>query len=288
MLVRRVDDPVAFRDAALPHLLKDEARHNLILGITSTLIDRPHLYDVFDLWIASEDDEVAVAALRTPPLNLVLGQPASDRALDALVERLLDEGQDLPGVVASLPELDDFVGAWTMGRELDATLVLRQGIYELREVLPMPSPAGGVRPATADDRELVLRWIVDFAEEALPDPPEAERQARIVEDRLSPNDDAGIWLWEDGGEPVSMSGYGGETPNGIRIGPVYTPPALRGRGYATGLVSKQSRWLLEHGRRFCFLYTDLDNATSNALYRRIGYRMIAESGEVRFDPKEAA
>jgi predicted GNAT family acetyltransferase len=69
---------------------------------------------------------------------------------------------------------------------------------------------------------------------------------------------------------------------------VYTPPDLRGRGYATGLVSEQSRWLLGTGRSFCFLYTDLDNPTSNALYRRIGYRMIAESGEVRFDPKSAA
>ena len=85
-----------------------------------------------------------------------------------------------------------------------------------------------------------------------------------------------------------MSGYGGETPNGIRIGPVYTPPEQRGHGYATGLVAEQSRSLLAGGRRFCFLYTDLDNATSNALYRRIGYRLVCESAEVRFDPKAIA
>jgi uncharacterized protein len=85
-----------------------------------------------------------------------------------------------------------------------------------------------------------------------------------------------------------MSGYGGETPSGIRIGPVYTPPESRGRGYASTLVAEQSRTLLDAGRAFCFLYTDLDNPTSNALYRRIGYRMIAEAGEVRFDPRDAA
>jgi uncharacterized protein len=141
---------------------------------------------------------------------------------------------------------------------------------------------------TPEDRDLVTAWIVAFAEEVLPEDDEAERQIRFVESRLDATDDSGIWFWEEGGRPVSMSSYGGGTPNGMRIGPVYTPPELRGRGYATTLVSEQSRWLLGTGRTLCFLYTDLDNSTSNALYRRIGYRMIAESGEVRFDPRDAA
>ena len=94
-------------------------------------------------------------------------------------------------------------------------------------------------------------------------------------------------LWEDGGEPVSLAGWGGPTPNGIRIGPVYTPPELRGRGYATALTAELSQRLLdgrlfEGGRRFCFLYTDLANPTSNAIYERIGYRRVAESAEIVF------
>jgi hypothetical protein len=287
VLVRRVDDPVAFRDAAVPYLVRNEARHNLVLGISSSLVARPGLYELFDLWVVSDGEEVAGAALRTPPHNLVLAQPDGAPALDALVERLLDEGQDLPGVVAAVPELDDFVGAWTDTHEVAATLVMRQGVYELREVEPTPAPPGSARAATLEDRELVLRWMRDFAEEVLPES-DIERQTRLVEDRLDPDDHSGLWLWEDAGRPVAMSGYGSETPNGIRIGPVYTPPELRGRGYATGLVSTQSRWLLEAGRRFCFLYTDLDNPTSNALYRRIGYRMVAESGDVRFDARAIA
>jgi uncharacterized protein len=288
MLVRRFDDPEAFRDAAVPFLTEDEARHNLILGISSTLIQQPAVYGLFDLWTVSDGEVVVGAALRTPPYNLVLAQPSTDGALDVLVERLTDEGQELPGVVAALPELDDFVATWTAGRELDATLVLRQGVYELREVLPIPMPPGDPRPATPGDRDLVLAWMREFAAEAIPHQPESERQERLFEQRLVGSPRHGLWLWEDAGRPVSMSGYGGETPNGIRIGPVYTPPELRGNGYATGLVSAQSRWLLESGRRFCFLYTDLDNATSNALYRRIGYRITCESAEVRFDSKAIA
>ena len=288
MLVRRFDDPAAFREVVTPFLFRDEARHNLILGLLSNLVQRPPVYELFDLWLVSDGEDVAGAALRTPPFNLVLAQPASPAGLDALVDRLLDEGQELPGVVAALPELDAFVSAWTAATDTDATIVLRQGIYELRDVLPLPSAPGAARPATLDDRDLVIRWMRAFADEALPEEPEGDRQTAIVEGRLQATDSSGIWLWEDDRTIVSMSGYGSETPNGIRIGPVYTPPEHRGRGYATSLVADQSRWLLDAGRTFCFLYTDLDNPTSNALYRRIGYRQIAESAEVRFDPKTAA
>jgi predicted GNAT family acetyltransferase len=288
MLVRRFDDPVAFRGEVTPFLLRDEARHNLLLGISTTLIQRPDVYELFDLWDVTEGDEIVGAALRTPPFNLVMAQPSSADALDALVDRLLQEGQDLPGVTAALPEIDAFVGAWTAARDVDAALAQRQGIYEVREVLPTPNAAGAPRPATPEDRGLVVAWMVAFGEESLPDPPEAERQARLAESRLDATEHAGLWLWEDGGRPVSMSGYGSETPNGIRVGPVYTPPELRGRGYATSLVAAQTRWLLGGGRTFAFLYTDLDNPTSNALYRRIGYRMVAESADVRFDPRSVA
>ncbi|MGE5275304.1 MAG: GNAT family N-acetyltransferase, partial [Verrucomicrobiota bacterium] len=56
----------------------------------------------------------------------------------------------------------------------------------------------------------------------------------------------------------------------------------RGRGYATSLVAGLSQSLLDAGRRFCFLYTDLANATSNAIYERIGYVRVAESAMVAF------
>ena len=288
MLVRRFDDPNAFRGVVTPYLVRDEARHNLLLGISTTLILRPEMYELFDLWCVSDGADVVCAALRTPPFNLVLAQPATDAALDALVDRLLQEGQDLPGVTAAVPEVEAFVSAWTSAIDVDAELLLRHGIYEVREVLPTPEAAGAPRAATPSDRDLVVAWMAAFGEEALPDPPEAERQARLVEARLHATDQAGIWLWEDEGRPVSMSGYGSETPNGIRIGPVYTPPELRGRGYATSLVAAQTGWLLASGRTFAFLYTDLDNPTSNALYRRIGYRMVAESAEVRFEPRSVA
>ena len=83
---------------------------------------------------------------------------------------------------------------------------------------------------------------------------------------------------------MSLAGFGGPTPNGIRIGPVYTPPDLRGRGYGTAVTAEVSRLLLDRGHRFCFLYTDLANPTSNAIYMRIGYEPVCDSREVAFVP----
>ena len=80
-----------------------------------------------------------------------------------------------------------------------------------------------------------------------------------------------------------MVGAGGETPNGIRIGPVYTPPDHRGRGYASNLTAFVSRTVLDEGRSFCFLYTDVANPTSNRIYQSIGYEPVGDAMMVAFD-----
>jgi predicted GNAT family acetyltransferase len=68
----------------------------------------------------------------------------------------------------------------------------------------------------------------------------------------------------------------------MRIGPVYTPPALRKRGYASALTAALSQELLDSGRKFCFLFTDLANPTSNRIYQQIGYQAVCDVDEYRF------
>jgi predicted GNAT family acetyltransferase len=202
-----------------------------------------------------------------------------------LVEALTSE--ELPGVVGSEPEATEFAELWSRRTGTPTSTNMRQGIYALELVEPLPAVPGSARVATAGDRELALSWMLAFSDEALHEGgPGQERAEEMLDYRLS-SPSAGIFLWEDGGVPVSMAGWGGRTPNGIRIGPVYTPPDLRGRGYATALTAELSQQLLdgrmfEGGRRFCFLYTDLANPTSNAIYERIGYRRMAESAEIVF------
>jgi uncharacterized protein len=278
-----LDDATAFLAEAQPLLLADEARHNLILGIAGNI--RAGLYEDFRLWLVRDGSEVVSAALRTPPYNLILARPVSPEALAALAEAVAAE--ELPGVVGAEPEVHEFAELWTRRTGVPARTNMRQGVYALQQVEPPPTVAGSARVGTEDDRELALRWWIAFAEEALHEGgPGRERAEEMIDYRLS-SQSSGILLWEDRGQPVSIAGWGGATPNGIRIGPVYTPPELRGHGYATALTAELSQRLLdgrlfEGGRRFCFLYTDLANPTSNAIYERIGYRRVAESAEIVF------
>jgi len=281
----RLDDAAAFLAEAESLLLAEEARHNLILGIAGTIRDSPGRYPLRSFWLVRDGGEVAAAALRTPPYNLVLARPRSSPALAALAEAVA--GEEIPGVTGTEPEVHEFAELWSRHSGVAGRVNMRQGVYALDEVEPLPQVPGSARVATNDDYELGLRWWVAFGDEVLHEGgPGREDAEQNVRHKLS-SPTGGFLLWEDDGKPVSLAGWGGPTPNGIRIGPVYTPPELRGHGYATALTAELSQRLLdgrlyEGGRRFCFLYTDLANPTSNAIYERIGYRRVAEAAEVVF------
>jgi predicted GNAT family acetyltransferase len=219
------------------------------------------------------------AALRTPPHNVVLVRPTDERALRALADAIEDD--DVPGAVGAVPEIDPFASA--LAERHDAVLETRfeQGVYALHTVIPARETRGSMRPAERADRALLLEWVEAFTTEVLHESVtgDAGRLERSVDARLA-GGDAGFALWAAKGRPVSLVGFGGPTPNGIRIGPVYTPPEHRGRGYGSALTAGVSAQQLAHGRRFCFLYTDLGNPTSNAIYVRIGYERVCDSREL--------
>lgn len=156
---------------------------------------------------------------------------------------------------------------------------MRERIYRLTRVNPPLAISGGPRRAGMQDRSLLIEWVVDFHAEAVPT--EADR-AREAIANWDPETGRQFWLWEIDGQPVSLVGAGNPTPRGMRIGPVYTPPALRGRGYATGLTAFVSQRQLDDGYRFCFLYTDLANPTSNHIYQQIGYEPVADALMLHF------
>ena len=277
MDVQLVADPAEFADRAGGLLLEHEARNNLVLGLLGVLREQPDVYPEFSLWLVEADGEVVGAALRTPPHGLVLG-PASRNAAAALAESIQDE---LPGAVGVLPEIDVFAAAWSVRRVVAADVRFEQGIYALEQLREPVRVPGAARPATEADLELLRLWLLDFSREALhEDEPDEGRIERTVRQRLE-RDEPGFLIWENG-EPVSLAGCGGNTPSGSRIGPVYTPPEHRGRGYGSAVTAAITRARLDAGRRFCFLYTDLANPTSNKIYLDLGYERIGESREYAF------
>lgn len=275
--VERVADLTRFRERAEPYLVRDEARHNLLLGILTTLTFTPNAYSTDPPYLAlvTRDGEIEGVALRTPPFSLVLSEMAHPSAVDTLVAALPEENMAIPGVVAPVPVAEQFAAAWQTRTGHAMQRQMRHGVYQLRRVIPPPQVDGSARRARPEDRDLLIAWITDFGDE-IGDPVVRNRVERDVERRFGEGN-AGYWLWEVGGNPVSLTGYGGFTPHGARIGPVYTPREHRGHGYASALVARVSQEMLDAGRTFCFLYTDLANPTSNSIYRKIGYEWVCES-----------
>ena len=279
MEVEELFDPIAFLERAHSLLLADEARHNLILGIAATLRDSPAVYPERRLWVIHDSGTPLAAALRTPPFNLALARPRREAALAALVEALATE--ELPGVTGALPEADAFAELWRTRTGRRPRVRMRQRIYRANAIAPPMGVPGAARTATRADFDLLVAWLDAFAEEASAgaDAPVHDSE-RWVENRLSGG--GGFGIWEDGA-PVALAGWGARTPNGVRIGPVYTPPDRRRRGYGSAVTAAVSRERLAAGASFCFLYTDLANPTSNRIYTEIGYEPVCDSVDYSFD-----
>lgn len=120
-----------------------------------------------------------------------------------------------------------------------------------------------------------------FHDEADPGSPHADLSPadrrregqRYIVDRM---DTGGQWVWEVEGEVVSCAATRSPAYGFARIGPVYTPPAQRGRGYAAGVTAAVSQAILDQGATPC-LFTDLSNPTSNGVYQRIGFVPVEDT-----------
>jgi len=282
MVVKELDDPAEFLHDATALLLEDEARNNLILGIAGTLDSHQSVYPEFRLWLVEDGGRVAGAALQTPPYNLALGQPRNDLALVTLADALSAQRVELPGVTAALPEVDVFSEAWLARTGLERRRRITQRIYRLTELRPVENVPGCARTATHEDRELLVAWVSAFVAEALPAGAPGRDAVKTVDARLG-SGMGGFTIWDDD-DAVSVAGWGGRTPNGVRIGPVYTPPGYRGRGYGSAVTAAVSAAQLASGCTFCFLYTDLANPTSNKIYTGIGYEPVCDSIDYAFEP----
>jgi predicted GNAT family acetyltransferase len=279
MDLRRYGDVAAFLAAAEPFLVEREAEHNLILGVTSNLRDAPEEFTGAPyLATVLANGRVVAAAMQTPPFNLVLSEIDHPGAVAALADDLID--RDLPGALGPVDHVRAFVDARLSRGGSPARLIVSERIFRLTEVRPPAPVPGRVRAAEPADRPLVLAWIDAFMREALE--PTDPADVAAMTDRWLARRGRALHLWEDGAV-VSLAGIGSPTPHGVRVGPVYTPPDRRGRGYASALVAGISQSALDAGRTFCFLFTDLANPTSNHIYETIGYRPVRDVDMWRFE-----
>lgn len=285
MRLIRYDDARRFYDHAEPFLLAHEAEHCLIIGICQTLIQQPGYYVNPYLALVEDGDEVVAVTLRTPPFNLVLSLIPDERRIPAALALIARDVSalypDLPGVAGPAALSLAFAAEWRRITGQRYRISMNERLYRLDRVIPVSGVAGALRRATAADRAVLVRWMAGFFRDAFGEGHPESAEGWVDDALTSPVRAA--YLWDDGGEPVSLVAYGGPTPHGNRIGPVYTPPERRGRGYASACTAAVSQMLLDNGRRFCVLFTNLSNPTSNSIYQKIGYQPVCDVDMYTFD-----
>jgi ribosomal protein S18 acetylase RimI-like enzyme len=268
------DDPSLAFDTCRAFLESRPVEHNIALTIVHERVAHPH---EGRYWWTVEADRVSGYAWQSPVTFSAGLTPMSVPAVIALATRVSLDAPGLPGVIAEAGTAAAFAGRWTELRGTGAEPAEGQRIYRLDAVTEVPLPAGAVRAATMDDFDLLVRWTEAFNDETGSGGGSADLDGTIRR-RIG---DGWMWVWDDGGV-VATALVAPMVAGAARVGFVYTDPDHRGRGYAQGLVAALSRRALAEGATVCLLYTQLANATSNGIYRRIGYRAVSEVLRYRF------
>ena len=277
-------DPGAYRDRVMALLMQHECENCALIGVIGRLADGKSPTKTgaptVPLLLAVEDDagNVIGAALRTPPHPLILG-PCEAPVARAIAKYLFDRNWPGDEMTATVPTIRIIADAWSRLTARPHSLRRALRVFRLDRVIDPPPVPGELRVAAPDDLPLLTEWCVGFARDIGDDHPEdGAKTAKLVIDEGR----AHVWV-DAAGRPRALCAWAGPTPNGIRVNLVYTPPESRGRGYASNAVAELSRRLLASGRKFCFLFTDAANPTSNSIYQKIGYRRVADFQQVRFE-----
>ncbi len=279
LIIQTYASAVDFLERIRPPLEIDEVAHNLLLGLSQRLAEQPDAFNSTPFFVTVErGEDLLLAGLRTPPYNLILGSESGSfgEAVPALVECLLPVQPDLPGVLARTPLAEAFAREWSQQGGRSFHLAMSERVFELRRVNPIRGARGWMRQAHEGDLGLLSQWMRDFNLEALGKDDPQVYSAERLRSRLPET-----YLWVDG-QPVSLACVARYTAHGAVVGPVYTPPEVRGHGYASACVAALSQSLLDRGLAFCALFTNLANPTSNHIYQEIGYQPREDFSEYHF------
>ncbi len=279
MDVELVEGAGDFLERTREHRAAEPLLTNVISSVASAVAEARRRYEAYWWWLVRDRGDVVGVAMRTAPHGILLGPMGTDAAA-ALGAAVATHDPDVPwvngGVEANAAFRATYLGPGSPVGPRRTRPGQRNLVYEVT-TLVTPHAPGRARPALTTDLDLVTDWVQAFHHEIAPvvaDSPEVTR-AQFAQ-RI---DEGDVWLWEVDGGPVALAGVVGvdDVVSPIaRIGPVYTVPAARGRGYGAAVTDALAARELGRGRRVT-LYADADYAPSNAAYRKIGFVPRAET-----------
>ncbi len=272
IVVEYTDAPTLWREAEA-FLSRDPANNTHQLSAIKRILDLGARGGERFFVIRTEQDALvgSAVAVDTQTLFLSLMDAAT---VTVLATHLRDAKVQLSGVIGR----EDVLKAFTESLMSPFSTHVNLMLYRLEGSPEFGRALGGGRLATMDDLSLLVDWHAAFEQEVsmikVPTPLE-ERVTRRIRDRQ-------LTLWIDDGRVVSFAGANALPAASARVGPVYTPPKLRGRGYAQAVTAAASLQVQSDEPRTVFLNTDAINPASNKAYQRIGYRHIADHAHLLF------
>jgi GNAT superfamily N-acetyltransferase len=291
------DDPGEFLHATGRHLAEQPVMSTVVATVAERIVRERSAGipwpDGVPCWFVSviQDGDVVGVGMRTAtfgayPLFLL---PMPDEAARELAQVVLDRGEQVASANGALPAVQIFceeVAARTGGT---AEVAIHTRLFELGDLIDARPVEGSLRAARADEEPLVTRWYEAFmadADEQAGRPRGSSAHESPEPEVIRRNLDEGrISIWEDAsGRPVSVVGASQPAYGVSRVGPVYTPPDQRGRGFASAAVAAVSRKILAEGARAC-LFTDQANPTSNKIYQQLGYRAVVDMAQMVVRPE---
>ena len=266
MVFTQYQTAAAFANDVLPVLKAHEIQNNLLyrnIGDGNVM-----------LTVKADDGRVLLVATRTPPHRMVMyerGNVHDEQAVAFFAKSLYENGLDADHFMTNAELAQSFIrhyGAASGKRFVpDQRLALSVTDHASK---PQTLVRGALRLATEADMHFLPYWCADFTVAcnigAYDLQSGLENAERLIAERQ-------LFLWEDGA-PVSMAATHRQVTGCRFIGYVYTPPQLRGKGYASACVSNLTESLLTDEFPRCALYIDCANPISNAIYEKIGYRRI--------------
>ncbi|MEV6222072.1 GNAT family N-acetyltransferase [Nocardia fluminea] len=267
MRIDITSDAARFMDDVEPFLRRDPLRHTVIATVAINAINgRSGGRSTQFLCVRDNAGQVVGIAQCTDGAAYLGEIPAY--SIPAVVDAFAAHAIALRSVEAPESDAVAFAARWS-----EATGGTYRNRYSARlfrlDTVQVPDVAGSPRQAVVDDVAVCIAMIEAFGVEA--DVPQRLNEA-VVRNRIEA---ATTWLWEHDGTPVSLVARQTAVLGWARIGPVYTPPRLRGNGFASALTATVASRIRAEGADAC-LFTDLANPTSNKIYQRIGFEPVRD------------
>ncbi len=263
ILIHVFKDSQVFLNQYESFLSNDEVKYGLFLGIVRRNKGITHLVSS----VIGKDFVLAVLAGK----NLIISSNTQHK--DVYKDLVIYMEQvDYPGIIGVKEICDIYHLAYQEITHKKLHIFMNQRIYQCNCVNEIKLTDGLFRQASINDTDLLVPWAFEFSK-SVDEEPTLEYAKQLIDNQIN---NQTLYVLEINKEIVSMAARSRPLEKSESVGLVYTPPHLRGHGYATKTVFEVTKLIL-NDNKIATLYTDLSNPTSNKIYMDIGYRPYCDS-----------